>query len=110
MAPVAGFVVFVIGIGPSHSNRGIVPHQLVAARPPHSHSSGWLFSGARQRDCLIEKPGFAGPVRLYDLRHTALTHLAQSGADVILIQIAGHSDIRPPPDTSARLRSTLSRH
>jgi hypothetical protein len=44
---------------------------------------------------LIKKLGFAGPLRLYDLRHTALTRLAQSGADVFSIQkIAGHSDIR----------------
>ena len=34
-------------------------------------------------------------MRLYDLRHTALTRLAESEADPFSIQkIAGHSDIR----------------
>jgi integrase len=68
---------------------------------------GWVFPGNEedgslnyssldsQHDRLIEKLGFAGPLRLYDLRHTALTRLAESGADVFSIQkIAGHSDIR----------------
>jgi integrase len=70
-------------------------------------SAGWVFPGNEedgslnyssldsQHDRLIEKLGFAGPLRLYDLRHTALTRLAESGADVFSIQkIAGHSDIR----------------
>lgn len=70
-------------------------------------AAGWVFPGNEedgslnyssldsQHDRLIEKLGFAGPLRLYDLRHTALTRLAQSGADVFSIQkIAGHSDIR----------------
>jgi len=48
-----------------------------------------------QHDRLIEKMGFSGPLRLYDLRHTGLTRLAESGADVFSIQkIAGRSDIR----------------
>jgi integrase len=70
-------------------------------------TEGWVFPGNEedgslsyssldsQHDRLIEKLGFAGPLRLYDLRHTALTRLAESGADVFSIQkIAGHSDIR----------------
>ena len=70
-------------------------------------AEGWVFPGNEedgslnyssldsQHDRLIEKLGFAGPLRLYDLRHTALTRLAESGADVFSIQkIAGHSDIR----------------
>jgi integrase len=70
-------------------------------------AAGWVFPGNEedgslnyssldsQHDRLIEKLGFAGPLRLYDLRHTALTRLAESGADVFSIQkIAGHSDIR----------------
>ena len=72
-----------------------------------AQAAGWVFPGNEedgslnyssldsQHDRLIEKLGFAGPLRLYDLRHTALTRLAQSGADVFSIQkIAGHSDIR----------------
>lgn len=68
---------------------------------------GWVFPGSEadgsqnyssldsQHDRLIARLGFAVPLRLYDLRHTALTRLAQSGADVFSIQkIAGHSDIR----------------
>jgi integrase len=68
---------------------------------------GWVFPGNEadgsqnyssldsQHDRLVARLGFAGPLRLYDLRHTALTRLAQSGADVFSIQkIAGHSDIR----------------
>jgi integrase len=48
-----------------------------------------------QHNHLIEKLGFSGRLRLYDLRHTALTRLAESWADVFSIQkIAGHSDIR----------------
>ncbi|MGO9093975.1 MAG: tyrosine-type recombinase/integrase [Bryobacteraceae bacterium] len=48
-----------------------------------------------QHDLLVEKLGLAGPLRLYDLRHTPLTRLAHSGADIFSIQkIAGHSDIR----------------
>lgn len=74
-----------------------------AGRP----AQGWVFPGTEpdgsqnyssldsQHDRLIARLGFAGPLRLYDLRHTALTRLAQSGADVFSIQkIAGHSDIR----------------
>jgi integrase len=70
-------------------------------------AEGWVFPGNEedgslnyssldsQHDRLIERLGFAGPLRLYDLRHTALTRLAESGADVFSIQkIAGHSDIR----------------
>ena len=70
-------------------------------------AEGWVFPGNEedgslsyssldsQHDRLIEKLGLVGPLRLYDLRHTALTRLAQSGADVFSIQkIAGHSDIR----------------
>jgi site-specific recombinase XerD len=70
-------------------------------------AAGWVFPGNEEDgslnyssldsrdDRLIEKLGFAGPLRLYDLRHTALTRLAESGADVFSIQkIAGHSDIR----------------
>jgi integrase len=70
-------------------------------------AEGWVFPGNQedgslnyssldsQHDRLLEKLGFPGPLRLYDLRHTALTRLAESGADVFSIQkIAGHSDIR----------------
>jgi integrase len=70
-------------------------------------AEGWVFPGNEedgslnyssldsQHNRLIEKLGFSGPLRLYDLRHTALTRLAESGADVFSIQkIAGHSDIR----------------
>jgi integrase len=76
-------------------------------REAGSPAEGWVFPGSEedgslnyssldsQHDRLIKKLGFAGPLRLYDLRHTALTRLAQSGADVFSIQkIAGHSDIR----------------
>ena len=69
--------------------------------------SGWVFPGNQedgslnyssidsQHDRLVEKIKLNGRFRLYDLRHTALTRLAESDADAFAIQkIAGHSDIR----------------
>lgn len=48
-----------------------------------------------QHDRLVKKIELKGRFRLYDLRHTALTRLAESDADAFAIQrIAGHSDIR----------------
>jgi integrase len=93
-------------------------------------SEGWVFPGNEadgtqnyssldsQHDRLIERLGIAGPLRLYDLRHTALTRLAQSGADVFSIQkIAGHSDIRvtsryvhPTPDHIKQAFSRLQQY
>lgn len=75
-----------------------------AGRP----TDGWVFPATggtdkpynyrsldSQHDRLVAKLKFSGRVRLYDLRHTALTRLAESDADPFSIQkIAGHSDIR----------------
>jgi len=84
--------------------RAILDRRYVQADCP---PDGWVFPAAdidepfnyrsldSQHDRLIAKLKFTGRVRLYDLRHTALTRLAESDADPFSIQkIAGHSDIR----------------
>ena len=43
---------------------------------------------------LAQTPKLLGPFRLYDLRHTFLTRLGESGADAFTIRkMAGHSSI-----------------
>ena len=76
-------------------------------RASDGDAGGWVFTGNQengslnysaidsQHDRLVEKIKLKGRFRLYDLRHTALTRLAESDADAFAIQkIAGHSDIR----------------
>ena len=83
--------------------------ELMARRSHESNGagSGFVLEGSEagkpvayaaidsQHDRLVKKIELNGRFRLYDLRHTALTRLAESDADAFAIQrIAGHSDIR----------------
>ena len=49
----------------------------------------------KAHDAAVRRAGIEPPLRLYDLRHTALTRMAMSGIDLpTLKELAGHSQIQ----------------
>jgi integrase len=49
----------------------------------------------KAHDAAVRRAGIEPPLRLYDLRHTALTRMAMSGIDLpTLKELTGHSQVQ----------------
>lgn len=97
------------------------------ARRMQQDTASWLFpcpfneskpvkDVRRAHDAAVLRAKIHPPLRLYDLRHTALTRMAMAGIDLpTLKELAGHSQIQMtmryvhPPRSTSVLRSRSSK-